>query len=717
MNLTIRTILAIIFGIGLITGLGSGDAGQLFRKQVVFLLAFLAAPAAMVGLLWRRTGHPSARRLRSHAPELILCGCMLLSLVSSFPLHRWFYFLRWMPEHVGYFKSELVRLILWTSILTPLFVYRMRKLWIALVAVLIIAQVMCFLSLLEGTGGAALYRTDHPSFMFRLFEFSRTFPQLVNYNPYWNGGTLHYVGVTSGTAAPGLILFPFLRWMPVHHVYTYGVGFIFIILIPWISAGSIRAMGGDRTSMAAAGILALGVSQHFFLWMLHFGTIGAATTGAMILPVAALSFRAVRLDRREKWLAVALILSSFFLLLWPPGAIMGAAVAAAYVVNARQWTRRKWIFLLGCAAAVALLYLPWLLVQLNEAGSVVEYATKSGGPASEPLVETFVAGIKHLLAHLQEGHPVLIFIGLGGALVAARKSIRWWFVPILLVLALITAWGQTCLPKSQLSRISIPLFFVAVAPAAMLTGRMLRTSDMRLSMVRAMLVTLLAMGAYNVSRIYENKGRARYVVPGEQIETVTGWVRELTPEGGRVLFAGRCLHAFGRGNVAYLPVLTGREMMADDYYGFPPGTIEYNYPPRRFRKSFDLMKVFFDSYNVTHIMTYHDRWRDYFNSHPDYFREEESVASHHLTITMFSVLRDSRPILKGSGKVSAKFNCIDVELDEPCAEVILTYNWIEGMKSPDGVEIFRHDADEEISLVGVRPGGKRRFRITYRNLF
>ena len=68
------------------------------------------------------------------------------------------------------------------------------------------SQVACFHGLLSTTGGEALYRTDHPSFMFRLFEFTRTFPQLVNYNPYWNGGTEHFVGVTSGIAGPGRVV-------------------------------------------------------------------------------------------------------------------------------------------------------------------------------------------------------------------------------------------------------------------------------------------------------------------------------------------------------------------------------------------------------------------------------------------------------------------------------------------------------------------------------
>jgi hypothetical protein len=127
------------------------------------------------------------------------------------------------------------------------------------------------------------------------------------------------------------------------------------------------------------------------------------------------------------------------------------------------------------------------------------------------------------------------------------------------------------------------------------------------------------------------------------------------------------------------------------------------------------MKLFFDSYNVTHVLTYQDKWNRYLDSHPDVFRKEKDVPSHDLTIALYTVRRPFRALVKGTGRVSARFNRIDVVLDETDGDVVLPYNWIDGLRAPDGVEIFPYEADEEITLIGVRPGGTRNFSITYRN--
>ena len=692
-----------------------------FDDAWCFWLAWLIAPALLTYFLWNAAGRTATRQVAHFAPVLALLGVMLLALASSFPLHKWFYFLRWYPGEFDAHKTELARVILITTLLAPLLAIRQRGPRLIVMLIFVASQVACFHALLTTTGGDALYRTDHPSFMFRLFEFTRTFPQLVNYNPYWNGGTEHFVGVTSGIAGPGLVAYPLLRFLPIHSVYTLTVALLFIVIIPWIAVGSIRAAGGDRTAGYVAGVLALGVSQHYFLWMLHYGTIGATFCGFMILPVSTLAFRAVVLGKRERWVGPALVAAAFCLLLWPPGAIMGTGVALAFLLHARHWTRRTWVFLLICGAAVLALYSQWIWVQLHEGNSVIQFVL-TPRDASAPKMswlntESLQRGATLLIAHIQEGHPLLIFFGLVGVLTVCRRTVRNWFVPILLVLALITGWGQIWKHNSQFARMSIPMFFVAIAPASLLASRLLRAVDMRLALPRALLIALLAVGGYNVSRIYGNQSKAPYVTADDGIRLLTDYIREQVPEGARVAFAGRCVHAYGRGNVAYLPMLTGREMMADDYYGFPVGTIEYEYPPHRFRKDWDLLQHFFTCYNITHMVTYHDKWRDYFASHPDYFEEQLRFPSHHLTVTVHALKRDATPLVKGKGRVKARFNHIAVDLDDPQDEIVVPYNWMEHLTSPEGVELFPYEADPEITLIGARPNGKTSFEIVYRNIF
>lgn len=306
-----------------------------------------------------------------------------------------------------------------------------------------------------------------------------------------------------------------------------------------------------------------------------------------------------------------------------------------------------------------------------------------------------------LVSSIKEGHPLLIFLGLGGVLVASKRSIRNWFAPVIIVLALIAGWGEVWKYNSQLARISIPMFFVAVIPASMLIGRLLRVTDMRFSLVRTLLIALLTVGAYNVSRLYSNHGNARYEVLDEHVTELSDWIDENVPADGRILFAGKCVHAYGHGNVAYLPVLTGHEMMADDYYGFPVGTIEYEYPPFRYRKSWELMQLFFDAYNVTDIVTYHDKWKKYFASHPEYFEHIKTYKTYNLTVDCYSLNRTSSMLLKGGGRVDARFNHIDVKLEGAADEVVLKYNWMGHLKASGGVELFPYEVDRDITLINL----------------
>lgn len=713
-----RTVLAVVLSLVLPAVLYS--SGHFVRKGFVLSYAWLLPVALLTGMLLRvrRARGEPVPRVGSAWPWVALSGGLALLVVSGLTKHRWFYFVNWHVDTLFPFKSTFVAFVFGTAVLTPFFIRRHRRPWLMPGLILIGSQFVCFAALLHATGGQALYRTDHPSFMFRLWEFSRTFPQLVNYNPYWNAGTVGCVELTSGTLAPGLALWPLWRFMPVHSVYTVGVALLFIVLVPWIACLSVRAMGGDRTASCVGGILGLGVSQHFFLWMLHYGTIGASLSSAMALPVSALVFRVTCQGRRQKWVAVALVPACCFLLLWPPGAISGLAVGLACLLHCRRWTWRRFLFLAGCALAVAVLYGGCLAVLFREGNHVVSFVMDSGGEGQATFAwltrDTLKSGLQRIVAHLQEGNPLLIVFGLAGICIVSPRVLRTWFAPIFLVLLLVTGWAEEWKPHSQLSRMSIPLLFVSIAPAALLLRRAIASHNPRLAMVRAGLIALLGVTGFNVAHTYANRGRTPYVVMSPEMHELVQWVRDDVPPGGRVMFAGCCVHAYGQGNVAYLPALTGHEMMADDYYGFPIGTIEYEYPPRPFRKDYGMMQAFLGSYNITHVLTYHDKWKAYFRDHPDLFEEAFSVPSFHLTIVGYRVKREARQLLKGRGTLDATFNRIAVSLEDgQQEEVVLTYNWVGGLTSPDDVELFPHSPVEGIHLIGVRPKGRKSFTIRY----
>ena len=719
-----RVVLAVVVGLALVLLLFAGEheraqRGRLIHSDWVLNLLWLVAPVVLLVKgreLWKAGGEARDPALAS---GVILFCFMVLFLFSGAVKHPWFYFLNWYPVNdpgSSWLDAGVVRLVLLTSLLLPFFVVRRQKMWLVALGILVVSQVVCFAFLLRVTGGAALYNDDHPSFMFRLWEFGQTFPGLVSYNPYWNGGVVNFVGTTSGTAVLGIPFYPLWRFVPPHAVYTCVIGLVYIVIMPWLAVASLRIVGAGRTAAFCAGILALGVSQHFFLWMLHYGTVGAEFCSSFVVPFSACVYRVVWLRKREKWLFAALVLSAFFLLQWPPGAMMAVPVALSTVLSAKRWRVRSLVFLIVAGLVVGLLCLrPFLTIVLH-GDSLMGHVLHAGGGGAFLSPEAVVRGWKYLFGSVHEGHPVLIFLGIGGIFVLPYRRLRGWYWPVLLFFALTAGWGREIKPNMQLGRMSITLFFAAVVPASLLSARLLRSGDIRLSLVRAGLISLLVLGGWNVAQIYANRGRANYTVLSPCFRDFVEWIRKHTPQDGRVLFAGRTSHLYGRGHTAYLAHLTGREMMACDYYEFPLGTIERNYPPLQFRKPESGLFDFMNLYNVVHVVTYKDKWKSAFRRHPDQFEEVWSFdVPEDVTVSIFRVIRESTMFLKGSGEVGADFNRLAIRLDEPSSDVVLKYNWSDRLSAPDPVELYRWDAGRDVSLIGIRANGKAEFDISFRS--
>ena len=718
-----RVVLAVIVGLAMVVLLFAGEheragGGKFIHSGWMINLLWLAAPLM---LLFRNpgSGEPrvASRDLRV-APLVALFLCMVLFLFSGAVKHPWFYFLKWYPSAlmgVQGLDAGMLRFLLLSSLLLPFMLNGNRRVGVTLLMILVLSQMLCLAGLLRATGGQALYRDDHPSFLFRLWEFSRTFPRLVTYNPYWNAGVVNFVGTTSGTAAIGLPLYPLWRLAETHVVYTYAIGFIYIIVMPWLAVMALRVMRGGWPAALCAGVLALGVSRHFFLWTLHFGTVGASFASSFVLPVTACAYRVVVLRRREPWLFALLVVSALMLLQWPPGALMAAPITLSILLSARRWTLRTWLFLAAAAGTVLLLYLKPLLTIVLRGNALMGFVMDGSCREGQAWLgeEALATGWKLLWSHVHEGHPLLIFLGLGGVVVLPYRRIRHWCWPILLALALVTGWGESAKPNLQLGRMAIPLFFVAVIPAALSAARLLGTRRPGLGVVRAGVLALLVLGGWNVARIYANKGPAPYSVMPSRYREFAEWLKVNVPEQSRVLFAGRTVHYYGGGHIAYLPRLTGREMMADDYYAFPVGTIEYNYPPRRFRRPESRLLEFMNLYNVSHVVTYKNEWKSAFRRHPDTYREIHDFDD--LGVSIFRMASIPGPFVQGGGRVEADFNRIRVELDDAEADAVLRYNWDDGLTAPAPVELYPWDAGDDIRLIGVQPHGQSEITIRFRS--
>lgn len=682
--------------------------GRIFRPE--WGMYFLAWAVPAFGFwIWKRKNSLELNPSEYNTHAIALIFFMVLSFFSSFVLHKWFYFLNWRPE-VFPLQSTMAVFVLGCIFVSCVLFYKPSlNLSPILMCLLILVQAWCFFCLYKETGGEAIYRDDHASFIFRLWEFGRTYPHTVDYIPYWNAGVVHYVSITSGIRALGLTLFPLWKFTNVFDVYTYVFGFVYIAVMPWIAVFSLRLLGTGWAGSLCAGFLGLGVSRHFFLWLFEYGTIGSLFSSFFILPVSAVLYRIVQHDEINFKTTVILIVCAFFLFQWPPGMMMCSLMAVSYLVCFQRWTVKKWFFLIGCGAAVLALDAKPIMTLLTRGREVIDYVNV---PDNDPIkiLQVFWDGLKYLFAHWQEGHPILIFLGLGGVF-AVPKDLRKWYLPLLLGLAFLTGWGPYWKPNLQLGRTSITLFYVSIAPAAWLIDQVLKMKEQKTAMFRATLMVLLVLGGWNVSKLYANQGIEHYVTVAGEVKDLAGWIKSNIRSDERILFAGAAVHGFGGGHIAPLPILTNREMMACDYYHFPAGTIEYNYPPKLFRSSAEKMQEFLTLYHVGYVITFREGWKKRLREEMwQHFEEKANIADK----TIFKVKQTSPSLfLEGEGEIKAGFNNLEIKLSLEFETVVIRYNWDDGLESPDAVELFPYDAGSGIRLIGIRPRGLRNFSIAF----
>jgi len=686
-------------------------------------LPFLLLPAAVTSGLffWRR------RQLRKDGiqPRLdgatalawTLTGVTVLYLFSSSTNDIWFYFLRWppfadRPDNYPLLKAGTVRFCILASVAMPILVFCRTKtsMWVVTTGILVWSQITCFNQLWHGTGGQALYSDDHPSLIYRLWVYGQSFPRLIYYDPLWNAGKEASYLVSTGVVPLGTFLLPLWKFFQTDMVYTPAIALAFAVIVPLMAGFAVRIVGGGWTAACCASILGIGISQHFFLWLLHFGTVGSCFALPFVMLVCACIYRVLYLDGFENWTGIVLVLAAVMFLAWPPSTIMAVLLVPALLFCLRQWSAKKMTYLTLCGIMAAVLYMPFLVGILWHIDPV---GFAQAGAKKVVLSHEWLKGFERLYEHLRQGNPLLVFYGLVALWFLPQKGMKTFYGVFLVGLAMLAGWGDSWKPQLQLSRAGIPMFFVAITPAALWLGKLLQEPSTKMIPVRAAILVLLLLSGLNSARLYGNKGLGPYVTMNPEMNEIVSWIKNDAPENSRVLFAGMTVHGYGRGHIAYLPVLTGREMMACDYYHFSPSRVEYDYPPRFFRENEEKMSEFMNLYNVGCILTYHDTWKDFFRKHPDQYEEIKSFGDKKKR-TVFKVKREPNQFFKGSGTVKAGINELKVKVSNPFEEVVIKYNWVEGLCSEAPVEIKPFEVGKDVRFILVNPHGKAEFRILYR---
>ena len=147
-------------------------------------------------------------------------------------------------------------------------------------------------------------------------------------------------------------------------------------------------------------------------------------------------------------------------------------------------------------------------------------------------------------------------------------------------------------------------------------------------------------------------------------------------------------------------------MMACGYYHFSPSRVEYEYPPRDFRQDDADVRLFIETYNVGHVVTYHDHWKKFLARHPEWFDRVAGFGPGDKRV-IYRVKRTPEWLAESPGGiVRPGINVLDVRAPAPDREAVLKFNWVEGMRVDPPASIEPCEAARGRRLILVHPNGQ-----------
>lgn len=675
--------------------------------------------------------------IKSYAPPALLAALLLYGVH-----YQWYRsFGMWAagvkPLFGPWFGLEFLLLALPAAFLFRFGGERLRRaLPVAMAIALVISQIVFAVLAWDDFAGKIPWSSDQPSFLFRLHEVRATFPRLGGWNPWWNGGTEHFISVTSGTHGYAALVSPLLALFEPHVFHAPVLFFWIWIGFPWLGALCVRLAGARWTSAIAAAMLLEAACRAQFLFDWRYGILGGLVTAGLATPLAALGYR-LAVQRRGGWgTAIAVGVAAWLSCLWTLGYATCAGLVVGALLNARRWTRPTLLRVIAAAVVALALLAPWAWVTLGPAHGIVDFA--SGAKDALPWFRTFRHGLLLLLYRLLEWHPAIVAFGVVGLAMLGPRRLRRWLFPALLVIFSVlvySKWNQ----RSQCYRIIFQGAALAVFPAAVACGRILSRplpaksgparSWIAASACAATFAALLLGLRVSAAHARNNGAGLPYVAADERLLAFVDWIRENVPEEGRLAFFGETSNRVGGGTVAYLPILTGREMMADDYYTYPAGLTSRNYPPAAYRASLDAFLSFSRLYGITHwaVTDNNPRKLGFFRGTPGFggrpgaFKPAGVFKLRQGTVRVFAISDIPPPsrLLVGEGSVVARENRILVRPSNPEADLlVLRYNWRDGLvcRTP-GATIEPFAADENLRFIAIRPNGAGEIEIGYRAAF
>jgi hypothetical protein len=653
---------------------------------------------------------PENRSVRFVGITLVLL--LLLAFASSWIAEPWFYFNYWKPREFGRNSWGLIAYFGHAALFVVM-MKRFPRYWKPALVLLILApMILTYVTMLRSTNwGEAVYNDDHPSFLYRLWLIGETVPQLVNYVPQWGAGTVDVTPVLTGAWIPGLLFLPVWSITLPHTVYTPIVGIMYLLMVPLLFAWAIRLWGGSRTAAVCAAALSVIPTREFTLWLLHFGTIGANFSMALTVPISALLYR-ILFKKGGAGFTLALTVCILLMGLWPLGPFMALPMLFAVGLHAKSLTRKSLGWLSAAFVCTVIVFYAYYEVVLF-GGEVL-----GEGGAGAGLVGVtgarFRQGLELLQSQILRGHPLLVCMGIAGALTLLRPPLRTWTLAILGCFIFLGGWADALMPDQQLYRLGIPMFFAAIPPAILAVDTLLKRETELPVFLLALLVAVFPATAWNSVFIYSRQGHETYFSMPDSIVQLGELIHREQTEPGRVLFTGGVGEEVGGGHIGYLAILYNKEMLANAYAHNQNPAWQAGTPPVAPPEEPEFFRSFVDTFGVSMIVVLQEEWREVLNRRPGQYELTGEIVDGAVRYSVYRVLSSTGYFIEGSGEVAATPNSLILNLSDTSDRVRIRYRWAEGLNVSSPARILPFETPGGVQFIEIQPGGLTNVEIRFK---
>ncbi|MDC0358043.1 hypothetical protein OAO01_04435 [Oligoflexia bacterium] len=591
------------------------------------------------------------------------------------------------------------------------FVLRYRWHWLFNLIAILTPFILAYCFFIT-SDGRLLFSDDHATFHYRLFLLKENFPFIPFFNPQWNGGVDARDFFATGTLNIFLLSSPLLYLFEVKDVYNIIIVLLLFFLAPLGVYLAAKIEKLPAPSPAIATILALTVSLLWYRWVLRYGTLGFATTAALIPLNLALIGKILCRERSiTRTEAILSTISITLMLLWTPSGIAFLPAIILGIFSLKRLFKKKYV--LAITLGLFVINLPWVLLFWS-ASSVstflvdekpVDMITQDRTPdtypsGAESTEDTSVSSNLAISAKvLQEGaistNPLLLFFLLPGLFLIRRNS-RLLYLLTFAWLFLLGTVFVPIKPQLELDRMLVILGLCGCLPAALAIQKLITFSDGKPRgakiLLPAFVCGMLLAAIFSTGSILRNRTIVPYYFADPIVDQIIETIQTHN-EGGRVLFSGFILHHLSHGHVAPLAYLADTPMIASSHVH---NLWKYKqvFPRSYIARDEEGIREYLDTYNVTTIVTHEQRWRKFFLERPQEFK----LVWKNRRFFLFKRLKyDSNYFYKGSGKVvSQSTDAVTLKLST--ASATLKFNYFPFLKSSH-CSISGEKVSDEVTLI------------------